>query len=123
MRSELDRLADIFDSITMIGRCVEGMDAGAFIDAFNRDDMLADTIAYRFIVIGEAISGMLENPKSGHPSATVIAKNPDIDWKGYAGMRNVFAHQYFRLIPEQIWAAIEKENRNVRGTRSDHRTL
>jgi len=45
----------------------------AFISAFDRDRLLADTVCYRFIVIGEGINTLLGNPQSGLAPAAIIA--------------------------------------------------
>jgi uncharacterized protein with HEPN domain len=109
MRAERDRLMDILGSIAIIEKYTAGMDSAAFVSAFDRDRLRADTVCYRFIVIGEGINALLGNPQSGLAPATIIARYPDIDWKGYAALRNIVTHQYFRLAPNKIWAAIESE--------------
>ena len=82
MRSERDRLIDILDSIAIIEKYTAGMDSTAFVSAFQQDRLLADTVSYRFIVIGESINVLLGNPQSNLAPAAIIDRYPDIDWKG-----------------------------------------
>ena len=61
------------------------------------------------MVIGEAIDALLGDPAQGRAPAAVIAAHPQIDWPGYAAMRHILAHQYFRRDPALIWTAIADE--------------
>lgn len=38
---------------------IRGLTESSFVEAFERDAMLADTLSYRFIVIGEASNALL----------------------------------------------------------------
>lgn len=109
MRSVRERLEDIGASIALIEQHVQGMDNEGFRSAFQQNPLLADTISYRFLVIGEAVNSLLGDPEKNIPPANIIAASPDIDWRGYAAMRNIVAHQYFRRSAEKIWVAIERE--------------
>jgi uncharacterized protein with HEPN domain len=61
------------------------------------------------VVIGEAIGALLSDPAQGRAAAAPIAAHPQIDWPGYAAMRHILAHQYFRRDPALIWTAIADE--------------
>lgn len=39
--------------------------------------------------------------------SSLLEKHPKIPWKDIKGMRDVLAHQYYRLDLEAIWRAIE----------------
>ena len=109
MRSIRARLEDIHVSIALIEQHTQDMDVRDFTAAFNNNALLTDTISYRFLVIGEAISHLLGDEETNTLPANIIIKNPGIDWKGYAAIRHVLAHQYFRRSADKIWVAIEKE--------------
>ncbi len=36
-------------------------------------------------------------------------ENPDIDWKGIAGFRNVLVHDYLGVNLERVWNVVEQE--------------
>lgn len=107
MRAPSQRLRDIVDSIDIILQHARDLDEAGFVEAFERNPMLADTISYRFIVIGEAVNALLG--EHGAESSGPIRRHPEIDWKGYAALRNILAHQYFRRSPAKIWLTIAHE--------------
>lgn len=60
----------------------------------NRDEI--DLTAYRFQMIGEAARRLSESVK---------ARNPEINWTGIIGMRNIIAHDYEGLASTVMWNA------------------
>jgi uncharacterized protein with HEPN domain len=76
------------------------MDDGAFHVLLN-----ADRIAYRALKnalseLGEAVNAL---PRE------VIDRYPDVDWRGFAGLRDVVAHSYFGLRQELLWPIVRDE--------------
>lgn len=57
-----------------------------------------DSILYDLIVVGEAVKSL---------SAEVKYRYPDISWKSIAGMRDILAHEYFRVNSELVRATID----------------
>jgi uncharacterized protein with HEPN domain len=53
----------------------------------------------RLLEIGEAVKGL---------SPELTATEPDIDWRGIAGMRDFLAHHYFTARPDIIQLTIDK---------------
>ncbi|MGH6942658.1 MAG: HepT-like ribonuclease domain-containing protein, partial [Geminicoccaceae bacterium] len=41
----------------------------------------------------------------GLPPAPILAAHPEIDWRGWVGLRNVLTHGYHRRDPQVIWRA------------------
>jgi uncharacterized protein with HEPN domain len=41
----------------------------------------------------------------GPPPAPVVTTHPEIDWRGWIGLRNVLPHGYHRRDPPVIWRA------------------
>ena len=109
MRPERDRLSDMLSAIRAIENDVVGMDETSFLATFGVDSRFADAICFRLIVIGEAVAALREAARRDPAAAQIIATHPEIDWRGYVGMRNIVAHRYFRRDPAPIWLAIRDE--------------
>lgn len=57
-----------------------------------------DSILYDLIVIGEVVKSLQNEVKQRYP---------DIPWKEIAGMRDILAHEYFRVNSELVRATID----------------
>lgn len=80
-REERERLHDILAAIDGIrGHATQADDAAA--------DLVRDAILYRLLVIGEAVKSL---PRE------MLARHPEIDWRGIGGLRDLMAHEYFRI--------------------------
>ena len=73
---------------------------GADFERFEQDEILQDAIMRRIQIIGEAARKVSEAFKEEHP---------EIPWYEISGMRNRLIHEYFRVIPEKVWEAVEKD--------------
>jgi uncharacterized protein with HEPN domain len=109
MRQERQRLEDIAQAAAAIAHSIEGLDSRRFGALFASDETFADALSYRLVVIGEAVNALLGDVSHGRAPASIIATYPQIDWRGYAAMRHILAHQYFRRDPALIWPAIADE--------------
>jgi uncharacterized protein with HEPN domain len=109
MRQERQRLEDIARAAAAIARSIDGLDSRRFIALFASNATFADALSYRLVVIGEAVNALLGDATQGRAPASIIAAHPQIDWPGYAAMRHILAHQYFRRDPALIWSAIADE--------------
>ena len=80
----------------------------------------ADRLAYRAIKnalaeLGEAVKALPEEVRKRHP---------EVDWKGFAGLRDLIAHQYFGIDTSRLLPMIRDElpdlvgGRGVRGPAS-----
>jgi len=83
-------LQDIVDSIEKIQRYTENM---TFAE-FELNNMAIDAVIRNFEIIGEA---------AGHLPDELYDKNPEIPWHKMKAMRNIMAHEYFRVDLEIIW--------------------
>ena len=63
-------------------------------------DMAYDAIIRNLEIIGEAVKNVPES---------VWEKYPAVDWKGFAGLRDVLIHRYFGLTERIIWNIVEHE--------------
>jgi uncharacterized protein with HEPN domain len=46
------------------------------------------------------------NITDGPPPASIVTAHPEVDWRGWVGLRNVLTHGYYRRDPPVIWRAI-----------------
>jgi uncharacterized protein with HEPN domain len=61
---------------------------------FVRDDKTKSAIQREIFVLGEAAKQIPE---------AVKARHVEVDWRSLAGLRDVLAHQYFRVDDAIIW--------------------
>jgi uncharacterized protein with HEPN domain len=50
-----------------------------------------------FMAVGEALK-RVDRMTEG----VLLARHPEVDWKGAIGFRDIIAHQYFDIDPEQV---------------------
>jgi uncharacterized protein with HEPN domain len=98
-RDERERLRDIRDAIASIRAHLrlarENPDTAAGDEALLRDALL-----FQFVVIGEAVK---------HLEADTRAAEPDVPWSDVAGLRDLIAHEYFRIEVERILEVVERD--------------
>jgi len=70
---------------------------GDFLDSDDNMEKL-DAIAMMLIAVGESFK-KIDRETDGK----LLAKYPDIDWRGVIGLRNVLAHDYFDIDAEEIF--------------------
>ena len=90
-RPDSARLDDIADAIVSIRSHLEHGPISV--------EIVLDAVAMRLLEIGEAVKGL---------SPELTATEPDIDWRGIAGMRDFLAHHYFATRPDIIQLTIDK---------------
>jgi len=95
LRSDRDRLEDILEAIERIER-----HTFAGREVFDSDELVQTWVVHHLEIIGEACSRV---------SAEFRERHPDVPWRGYTGMRNILAHQYFGIDLEPVWLAATEE--------------
>jgi uncharacterized protein with HEPN domain len=109
VRREDELVADIVRHGALILDLVGDLDEASFVQRFGDGiTPLAAAISFALVAIGEACrqlagSGDLAN---GRPTAAIVEAHPEIDWRGWIGLRNVLTHGYHRRDPPVIWRAI-----------------
>ncbi|EDX71762.1 conserved hypothetical protein [Coleofasciculus chthonoplastes PCC 7420] len=78
------RVQDILQAISSI----QQRTAGITFEEFSTDEMLFDSILYKFVVIGEAARNVPPDIQN---------RTPDIPWRLMTDMRNVITHEYFQV--------------------------
>jgi uncharacterized protein with HEPN domain len=96
-RNEQDRLRDIKDAIVAIhehlartGEEPAGEDAA----------LLHDALLFQFVVIGEAVKNLAPETRDSEP---------EIPWADVAGLRDLIAHEYFRIEIDRVLAIVQRD--------------
>jgi uncharacterized protein with HEPN domain len=96
-RTLVERLTDIREAARDLIGIVGAMDDAAFHALPN-----ADRIAYR--ALKNALSELGETVKT--LPREVTNRHPDVDWRGFAGLRDIVAHGYFGLGQDLLWPIV-----------------
>jgi uncharacterized protein with HEPN domain len=96
-RNEQERLRDIKDAIVAIhghlSRAREQQAAGG-------DALLHDALLFQFVVIGEAVKNVAPETRDSERQ---------IPWADVAGLRDLIAHEYFRIEIDRVLAIVERD--------------
>lgn len=96
-RDEQERLRDIKDAIAAIHQHLASVGEEA---ATKEDPLLHDAVLFQFVVIGEAVK---------HLGPATRESAPDIRWTDIAGLRDLIAHEYFRIDIHRVLEIVEKD--------------
>jgi uncharacterized protein with HEPN domain len=96
-RDEQERLRDIQDAIAAIHG---HLDQAGETTAAKEDPLLHDALLFQFVVIGEAVKNL-------SPEARRSA--PEIPWTDIAGLRDLIAHEYFRIDIHRVLEMVERD--------------
>ena len=88
MRGDARRLRDILSSIEDIQAFTAGMAEEDFLRLEASDRMKFRAVCNCVTTLGEAVKNL---------SPEITAKNSAINFSGYAGMKDIIRHQYFRV--------------------------
>ena len=96
-----NRLTDYLDPMRQAA-----MDAGHFVEGFDKDDFLADkrtqqAIIMSLIIIGEAATKVMDY------YAEFTQTHPEVPWRSMRGMRNRIAHGYFEINLDVVWDTVQ----------------
>jgi uncharacterized protein with HEPN domain len=112
----LELLQQVDAAIVKIERRFAGINnADDFIKSEDGADRL-DAIAMMLIAIGENIKSI--DKISGK---TLLQKYPNIHWPGVKGVRDILAHDYFNIDPDEIFAICAKDIRPLKEAIDDIR--
>ena len=89
-------LDDILEAAKAIKSYLEGVSR----KSLDSDGRTRDAVIRNLEVIGEAIKQI--------PSA-LTERRPEVDWSGFARMKNILLHQYFGVDLDIIWSAVTTE--------------
>jgi uncharacterized protein with HEPN domain len=96
-RDDAERLRDLKEAILAIrshlaaaGEKRSGHDAA----------LVHDALLYQFVVIGEAVKNL---------AAETRDSAPEIPWSDVAGLRDLIAHEYFRIEIDRVLEIVERD--------------
>jgi uncharacterized protein with HEPN domain len=95
-----DRLADIDAAASDILGFVAGLDEAGFARLPQHDRRTYRAIKNALAEIGEAIKAL---------PPELLAAHCEIDWRGFAGLRDIVSHQYFGIELPRLWPTITDE--------------
>jgi uncharacterized protein with HEPN domain len=91
-RGDRERLDDIAEAIEAIQTHAENL---------NADERLKrDAILYNLMTIGEAVKGLTDETR---------AKRPEIPWRQISGLRDLLAHEYYRIDMREIAGMLKRD--------------
>ena len=96
-RNDQGRLRDIKDAIVAIR---EHLTRGGEERAGEDAALLHDALLFQFVVIGEAVK---------HLAPETRDLEPGIPWADVAGLRDLIAHEYFRIEIDRVLAIVERD--------------
>jgi uncharacterized protein with HEPN domain len=92
-REHEDYLYDMLENAEKALSFVKGLD----YEGFRKDDKAMYAVIRAFEIIGEAARQIPED---------IREKNPDIQWREIAAMRNKLTHEYFGVNTEVVWRTV-----------------
>jgi uncharacterized protein with HEPN domain len=96
MSRDLVTLADVYIALVHIREFVAGMNR----DEFVSDEKTHSAVLLKLMVIGEAIKRLSPDFRTAHPQ---------VNWKDYAGFRDVLIHQYDDVNLGTVWDVVANE--------------
>jgi uncharacterized protein with HEPN domain len=109
VRREGDLVADIVRHGRLVLDLVGDLDEATFVQRFGDGiTRFAAAISFALVAIGEACRQLAGggDVAGGRPTTAVVKAHPEIDWRGWIGLRRVLTHGYHRRDPPVIWRAI-----------------
>lgn len=94
-RDEQERLRDIKDAIVAIHKHLDRVNK---TEPKMDDPLLHDALLFQFVVIGEAVKNLAPEMRESAP---------EIPWADIAGLRDLIAHEYFRIDIHRVLEIVE----------------
>ncbi len=110
MRRTEQRLSDIVAAIDDIEDFLSAMTEMEFLDIETQDRRTYRAILACLIALGEAVKAL--PPDIGE-------RHPEVDWHGFAGLRDVITHQYFQVELDTVWRTVTAELPELRAAAQD----
>jgi uncharacterized protein with HEPN domain len=98
--TDADRLKRVIELCDGVAAAIDGVS----LEAFARNDILRDAVAYRLAAIGEECKKLSDAVRAEH----------DLPWKQIIGMRDRLAHDYFGNVAGIIYATASADLKTVR---------
>jgi uncharacterized protein with HEPN domain len=108
VRPEDDLVTDIARHGRLVLELISDLDEATFLQRFGDGiNPFAAALSFALVAIGEACRQLVGvgDTGSGTAPAPIVTAHPEIDWRGWIGLRNVLTHGYHRRDPPVIWRA------------------
>ena len=109
----MTRQDQLVTDIVLHGRLIfdltSDLDEAAFVQRFGDGiNPFAAALSFALVAIGEACRQLVGggDGAGGPARASIVTAHPEIDWRGWIGLRSVLTHGYHRRDPPVIWRAI-----------------
>lgn len=89
-------LEDIYAAALKIEKFTKGLSFEDFVD----NDLISDAVIKNILVIGEAAKNIPDE---------IRKKNPHIEWRKMAGMRDMVIHGYFSINYRIVWDVVQNK--------------
>ena len=99
-RSLEERLQDIRQAAIDLRDFIADMETAAFHALPHADRIGFRAVKNALTELGEAAKAIPEE---------IRARYPDVDWKGFAGLRDMMAHQYFGIDTRMLLPIVRNE--------------
>jgi uncharacterized protein with HEPN domain len=86
--------------MVLAARKVLAHSKGVTWERFQCDEVLQNALMHLLQIIGEAARKVSGEFKIAHP---------EVPWADIVGLRHRLVHEYFRIIPEKVWEAVERD--------------
>jgi uncharacterized protein with HEPN domain len=109
VRPERELVADIERHGHLVLDLIDDLDEAGFLKRFGDGiNPFGAAVSFALVAIGEACRQLVGtgNITDGPPPASIVTAHPEVDWRGWVGLRNVLTHGYHRRDPPVIWRAI-----------------
>jgi len=89
-------LKDILNAIQKIEKYTKNLSFNGFV----KNELVQDGVLRNLEVIGEAVKKIPDEVKN---------KNPEIEWRKIAGLRDILIHEYFGIDLNIVWDIIKNK--------------
>ncbi|MGE3076598.1 MAG: DUF86 domain-containing protein [Dehalococcoidia bacterium] len=89
-------LLDIRHAARLIVSATERLDASEFLS----DWLVSSAVERQLTIIGEAVKRLTQAFRESHDG---------VDWRGWAGLRDIVVHAYDAVEPQQIWQIVRDD--------------
>ena len=91
-RGDRERLDDIAEAITTI--------QAHAADRRSTERIRRDALLYNLLILGEAVKALGDETK---------ARRPEVPWRQIGGLRDVLAHEYYRIDLTEIESILKRD--------------
>lgn len=86
------------EDILEAARKIREFTAGMSLDSLSKDAKTLDAVIRNLEVIGEAVKCLPDDVRN---------RQPDVEWRKIAGLRDILIHEYFGINIEVVWDVIQ----------------